>query len=155
MLNMSLHNSMSRTPRNPRRNGNRGGFTLIEAVAAVVMLSVAIPPMLWSIRMAHVGRVDTVLTSQARWLVTEKIEDVIADRHSTTRGYSYLSAANYPDETPVSGYGAFSRTVTFSETGADLVTAGTGFKKATVTVSWTDGSGTSRTMSIATVVTEY
>ncbi|MCZ6542471.1 MAG: type II secretion system protein, partial [Planctomycetota bacterium] len=65
------------------------GFTLLETIAAVVILALAIPPMLWAVREAHIQRVNPMLASKARWLATEKLEDIIADRHSTTRGWAY------------------------------------------------------------------
>lgn len=133
----------------------RTGFTLIETIIAVVVLSIAVPSMLWSIQAAHKQRIDPMRTSKARWLAQEKLEDIIADRHSTTRGYSYVITGNYPAETPVSGYAAFNRSVTVSETAADLVSAGTGYKKATVTVTWNDSKGQSRSLALATVVTDY
>ena len=138
-----------------RRRQHPPGFTLIETIAAVVMLSIAVPPMMWAINEAHMQRVNPVLVSRARWLGVSKLEDVIADRHSTTRGYGYLIAANYPDETPVTGHAAFNRTVTFNETEADLTTAGTGYMNVTVQVSWSDATGVSRTLAISTVLTEY
>lgn len=130
-------------------------FTLIETIAAVVILAVAIPPMLWAVRDAHVGRVDSVLSSRARWLATEKLEDVIADRHSTTRGYGYLTAGNYPAESPVTGFANFSRSVSLTETDADLITPGSGYMNVTVSVTWNDAMGTARTMAISTVLTDY
>lgn len=134
---------------------DRRAFTLIEAIAAIVILSIAIPPLLFSIRAAHRQRVDPVLASTARWLATEKLEDIIADRHSTTRGYDYLIAGNYSAEAQVTGFTNFSRSVSFSEKEADLTTAGTGYMIVTVTVGWTDGGGTARSLSVATVLTEY
>ena len=131
------------------------GFSLIETIAAIVILSVALPPMLWTVREAHIQRVSPVLLSTARWLAVEKLEDVIADRHSTTRGYVYLIAGNYPAENPVAGYAGFTRTVSFNETLADLVTAGAGYMNVTVQVGYTDGQGTAQTLSISTVLTEY
>lgn len=145
---------MSRTSRNNLKV-NRRGFTLIEAIAAIVILAAAIPPLLFSIRAAHRQRVDPVLTSRARWLATEKLEDVIADRHSSTRGYDYLTAGNYPDENSVAGFQNFARTVTFAETEADLTTPGEGYMNVTVEVSWTDGGGDARSLSVSTVLTEY
>ncbi len=133
----------------------RSGFTLIETIAAIVILAVAVPPMLWSIRDAHSQRVSPMLASKARWLAAEKLEDLIADRHSTTRGYDYLIAANYPAEPSVSGYPPFSRSVSFAETLADLSTPGDGYMTVTVDVDWTDASATARTLTISTVVTEY
>lgn len=138
-----------------RRRIGTGGFTLIEAISSIVILTIALPPMLWAIRDSHVRRVNPMMSSKARWLAAEKLEDIIADRHSTTRGYSYLVAGNYPAENPVSGFIGFTRSVAFAETGADLVTAGTGYKRATVTVSWTDATATARSLSLSTVVTDY
>jgi prepilin-type N-terminal cleavage/methylation domain-containing protein len=139
-------------PQHPKR---RRGFTLIEGVVAVVLLGTALPPMMWALRTAQVRRVSSALASRARWLATEKLEDVIADRHSTTRGYAWLTGANYAAEAPVAGFVQFSRSVVFAETAADLVSVGTGYKKATVTVSWTDSTGTARSIAIATIVTDY
>lgn len=130
-------------------------FTQIETIAALVILTIAIPPMLFAIRQAQYHRVNPIMSSKARWLVTEKLEDIVADRHSTTRGYGYVIASNYPAENPVSGYTGFTRSVAISETAADLVTAGTGYKRVTVSVGWTDATGTARTLSIATIVTDY
>jgi len=138
----------------PHRLTQRG-FTLVETVAAVIILSIAIPPMLWSIRQAQINRVNPMMVSKARWLATEKLEDIVADRHSSTRGYGYVIAANYPTENPVAGYTGFRRTVTITETAADLVTVGTGYKKVTVTVTWTDATATSRSLPLTTIVTDY
>ena len=56
----------------------------------------------------------------------EKLEDIIADRHSTARGWAWLEdvATNYPDENPgsISGYPQFGRTVAETEYEADLTT---------------------------------
>src|SRR6185295_7755854 len=106
-----------------RRRGRRG-FTLVECVAAVVIVATAVPPMLWAVRTSSNRRVNTVLASRARWLAAEKLEDIIADRHSTTRGYTYLLSSNYPAESSVSGFTQFSRSVTLAETAADLTSAG-------------------------------
>ena len=132
------------------------GFTLIETIAAIVILAVAIPPMLWSVRVSHIQRINPMLASKARWVATEKLEDIIADRHSTTRGWAYLEdPANYPAEPTISGYPGFSRTVTLTETLADLSTPGDGYMTVAVAVQWTDATGIVRTLSVSTVLTEY
>lgn len=133
----------------------RRGFTLIEAVTALVILGVAVPPMLWSLRHAQTHRAGGVLASRALWLATEKLEDIIADRHSSTRGYSYLVAANYPAESSITGFPGFTRSVSFSETGVSLSGAGSGYMRITVTVGYTDASGTARSFSLSTVQTGY
>ncbi len=141
------------------------GFTLIETIAAVVILALAIPPMLWTVREAHMQRANPLLASRARWLVIEKLEDVIADRHSTDGGLGWgnLATANYPPETPIAGFANFNRTVTIPDEhdAWDNVAAGwpappgTGYKTITVAVDWTDAGGDARSLSISTVVTDY
>jgi len=133
----------------------RRGFTLIEAIISIVILSTAMPAMLWAVREAHRDRVSPIKASQARWLATEKLEDIIADRHSTTRGYTYLVNANYAAEASITGSPGFTRSVAIAETAANLVSAGTGFKRATVSVGWTDARGVGRTLAIATIITDY
>jgi prepilin-type N-terminal cleavage/methylation domain-containing protein len=142
-----------RARRAPSRRSR--GFTLIETIAAIVIMAIGLPPMLWAIRDAHMQRANPVLASRARWLAESKLEDIIADRHSTTRGYDHLIAANYPAEASITGYPGFSRSVALSETEADLTTAGTGYTRATVTVSWTDAGGDARSLAVATILTEY
>ena len=131
------------------------GFTLIETLAALVLLSVAVPPMIWAIRDAHVQRVGPAQVSRARWLAVEKLEDVIADRHSTTRGYDYLVQSNYAPESPVAGYPDFRRRVILRETEADLATPGSGYMLVIVQVVWRDANGVPRSQLVSTIVTEY
>jgi prepilin-type N-terminal cleavage/methylation domain-containing protein len=137
------------------------GFTLIETVVAIVILAVAVPPMLWAVTQAQHQRANPMLASKARWLAVEKLEDIIADRHSESgnRGWDYLVPGNYANENPgdITGYPMFSRTVTFNETQADLVTADSngGYMNVTVTVSWTNAEGDAQSLDISTVLTEY
>ncbi len=133
----------------------RRGFTLVESVAVILVLSIAFPPIMWAIRRAHVARVTPARFSIARWLAAEKLEDIIADRNSATRGYSYLTTAHYPAEASIAGFVGFSRTVALAETGPDLITAGTGYMKATVTVTFTDGAGASQSFPLSVIVTNY
>ena len=138
---------------------HRSGFTLIETVIAIVILSLAVPPMLWAVAESHHERVNPMLASKARWLAVEKLEDVIADRHSQSgnRGYSYLADANYLAEAKgdITGYPQFSRVVSFNETDATLSAPGTGYMTVTVTVGWTDADANAQTLEISTVLTDY
>ncbi len=142
-------------PTRPNRRARRSGFTLAEAITAIVILSISVPAMLWAIRASHTHRANRVLASRAHWLAVEKLEDIIADRHSTSRGYVYLTTAHYPNESSISGYPGFTRAVTLSETGPDLVSAGTGYMKVTVAVSYTDASGAARALPLVTELTNY
>lgn len=132
----------------------RGAFTLIEAVIALVVLGVAVPPMLVAVKDASSRRADMVLASRARWLAAERLEDVLADRASGTRGYGYVSAGNYPAEASVAGFANFARAVSVVETGPNFA-PGTGLKTVTVSVSWRDGRGRPRTLNLSSVVTDY
>lgn len=137
------------------RSGRSRGFTLIEAIAAIVILAVAMPAIMLGLTDAQRRRAGPVMDERARWLAVEKIEDVIADRHSSTRGYAYVIAANYPAEPSISGFAGYSRSVGVIETGADLTSPGTGYKTVTVTVTYTGAAGTPRSFALSTVVTEY
>jgi hypothetical protein len=113
--------------------------------------------MLWAIQGAHARRVDPVQASRARWLAVEKLEDVIADRHSASRGYVYLDAANYPTETELVDFQGFQREVRFAETTADLSnpSAGGGFMTVTVRVTWNNTKGEAMDLEVSTVLTAY
>lgn len=135
---------------------HRRAFSLIEAITAIVVLAVAVPGMMWGVRDAQMRRVDPIQTSKARWLAAEKLEDVIADRHSSARGFAYLVNANYPAESALSGYTGFARSVAIAESGANLITgSGTGYKRVTVSITFKDGRNTTRTLSLSTVLTDY
>ncbi len=145
----------------------RTGFTLIETVAAIVILAVAVPPMLWAVTESQRMRINPVLASKARWLAVEKLEDIIADRHSSDvapapiRGYAWVAGGgDYVVENAgdIAGYPPFSRTVTLLETKADLSTTAPpplGYLTVTVTVGWVDAKGNNQTMAISTVLTDY
>lgn len=138
----------------PFRSPRRRAFTLIEAISAVVILSLAMPGMLWAIRDSIRRRADPILLSRARWLAAEKLEDIIADAHAPTRGYSYIVNANYSAENPVSGFTGMNRSVSIVETAPKFL-AGTGWKTCTVTVAYTDGQNVSRSLQLSVVVTSY
>jgi len=138
-----------------RRRNARRAFTLTEAVMAIVILSIAVVPMMLAVEASSKDQVTPIMVSRARWLATEKLEEIIADRNSRTRGYDFVVSGNYPAEAPVISDPDFARTVSITETGADLQTAGSGYKTVTVTVSWTDVKQQNRTLTVSTVVTDF
>lgn len=137
------------------KHRNERGFTLIEAIVTILIVSVMVPPTLVLIRDSQTRRAAPILASRARWLAGEKLEDIIADRHSTTRGWDYIMNASYPSENPVNGFANFSRAVTITEAGPDLVTPGAGYKRATVTVTWMDPRSGQATLSLSTILTDF
>ncbi len=134
-----------------RRRGR--AFTLIEAIAAIVLLSVAVPSMTWGVRDAVIRRTDPLKLTKARWLAAEKLEEIIADRHSTSRGYAYCVTAAYAAEASVSGFSGFSRSVSINA--INTTNGASGWKYVTVTVTYVDGLGAARTISLSTILTNY
>jgi prepilin-type N-terminal cleavage/methylation domain-containing protein len=124
--------------------GKGAGFTLIEVVAAVVLLGIAVPPILAFLAQSGVKGVFPERQTAAYFLAVEKLETIIADRHSPNRGYAYLTTANYPAETLSDGY---TRTVAFQEvapTSLASAQSGSGYLRITVTVSYANPTGSYR-----------
>ncbi len=138
---------------NPAWHRQRG-FTLIEAIIAIIVIGTTMPAMLWALGQASMDRVSPVQASTARWLAMEKLEDVLADRSDVDRGYTYIVASNYPDESSVSGFTDYARSVAIVETDASFTPGGTGVKKVKVTVSWVHHDGQTHSVSLSTVVTD-
>ncbi len=150
---MTVPTTPARQSRCPRRD--RRAFTLIETTMAIVILAVAMPALLWTVRQAHLARVSPTLATRARWLACERLEGVIADRHSPTRGYQHVIEDNYPPESALEGFENFSRSVSVHETGPDLVSPGEGYKLVVVSVSWEDARRRACSLSLSIVLTDY
>ena len=128
----------------PRRSNTRcapawsaaapdAGFTLPEVVLIIVIAAVAVLPlgMLFansSIRSSE-ARNATVMAQLAQ----AKMEEIAADKSSTSRGFSYLVTANYPAENPVAAFTGYSRSVAFAP---DSVYDGVTFRTVSVTVAF-------------------
>ncbi len=138
-----------------RTSGRRQrGLTLIEGLIAIVVLSVAMPPMIVAISNAGVRRASQALALRARWLAAERLETVLADRHSAARGWSFITTSNYPAESSIAGFAGFSRTTTISDRGPGLG-AGTGYRLVSVSVTFADPLGGSEALTMSTVVSDY
>src|SRR5262249_24782175 len=88
----------ARRPSRPR--GPRRAFSLVEVLADVVVLSVALPPSLGVIMDATVARRDSALATRAAFLATGVLEHILADVNSAdaSLGFSALSnSAAYLD----------------------------------------------------------
>lgn len=83
----------------------RRGFTLIEAVAVVLVLALVVPPTLGWMQASADRRADSVAAMRATTLATLVIENVIADAASTAPGLGFAALATpttYLD-TPTTG----------------------------------------------------
>jgi len=134
--------------------GAGAGFSLIEAVCCIVLLAVGVPGLVWGMARVQDTRALVASAVKARFLAEERLEDVLADRHSDTRGYIYVVAGNYPAEATIAGMPGFARTTSVVESGPTLSGAGTGFKRVTVSVNWPD-RGVTRSFVLSTLVTDY
>lgn len=115
----------------------RRSTTIIETVAAIVILSVALPTLLSTFAEASHQSIKPYQQSIASMLAIERMEEIVARRYRGTDGYGAVTTANFPAESPVSGFSGFSRTVSVSYVNADLSAAGSdqGYKRVTVDVS--------------------
>jgi len=71
-----------------RRLGQRG-FTLMEAVATLVILSIATPPAVTMLQESAGARQDATLAMRGRWLAIATLEQVLADVHSDSAGRGF------------------------------------------------------------------
>ena len=125
---------------------NHNGFSLIETIIVIVIIGIAAIGVLSVFITGMRGAADPLITIQVIELAQEKMDIVIGDRQNTARGYSYATTpANYPAESPVSGFASFNRSVAIAcVTIADFNAAGsapapscvgvTNYARVTVTV---------------------
>ncbi|MFN7396876.1 MAG: type II secretion system protein, partial [bacterium] len=114
----------------------RRAFSLIDTLAAIVLISVAAPLMLLAIGQSTLRRATATQAITARWLLSEKLESITADRHSTTRGYTYLTTTNYPAEAPVAVYRIINRHTKITTPTAHKTTASDPHQTLTHKVTW-------------------
>lgn len=152
----------------------RRGFSLLETLAVMVVLAIAVPPA--SMMLADAGRArrDAVMMARATWLATGVLEHVLADVNSPAAGLGFDAlddSATYLDDATTGLYArldsmmsfydalGLSATVTIGPL-ADASGAVTGdadqdlFRTITVNVSWTDSKGEARTLALASQATE-
>ena len=91
----------------------QGGFTLIETVASVIIILIATVGLfaIYTTSIAPRNTPQPFEIATGAQYVQEKLEMVLGDRRnqSGSRGFTYISSANYPSETLTAGY---SRTTT-------------------------------------------
>lgn len=93
-----------------RLRGN-AGFSLMEAIAVIVLLGVGVVAILsmFSTGTRSIGmNIDSQIATQ---LAQQRAEQILADRRNPARGYGYVIAGNYGPETPVAGFPNYNRTV--------------------------------------------
>jgi len=131
----------------PQVKAVRRSTTIIEVVMAIVILSIALPPLMNAFVDASMQTIHPSLATVGAFLAIERMEEVVAWRYRSGNGYNDLAnpttlATEFPDESPVSGFSVFDRTVgsvymdydvngVLQEVGTDQ-----GYTKIVVTVTW-------------------
>ena len=120
----------------------RRATTIIEIVMAMVILAVAMPPLMNAFVEASHQSIHPSKATIAAFLATERMEQIIARRYRNSEGYAAVSTANFPNESSVSGFVGFSRSVSITPVDALFSPVGTdeGYKLVRVTVSWSGGT---------------
>jgi len=129
-------------------------MTIVEVVTAIVILSVGLPPLIQAFADSSNQSHLPVNSTIASFLATERMEQIVARRYQNNAGYDALIAANFPAESPVTGFPRFTRTVTISEVTSSLAASGSaeGYRKVRVTVTWQPGN---KSMSIERVFANF
>lgn len=133
---------------------NQRGFTLIETILTIVLLSFGLIGGLTLFRNSTENSLTKDYRVIASQLASEKIESILLDKEF--QGYDTITEANYPDENLADPYGEFSRSVTIQEVDPDDMTtpsAGSGYKRIDVDVTW--GAEGYQTITVSTLVTDY
>jgi prepilin-type N-terminal cleavage/methylation domain-containing protein len=92
-----------------RVKNNQDGFTLIEIIITLAVLSIAVVGLLSVFATAITGSGNPVVLNQAIALAQEKMDTITGDRMNSARGFAYIIPGNYPADIPVTG---FNRSVT-------------------------------------------
>jgi prepilin-type N-terminal cleavage/methylation domain-containing protein len=134
--------------------GNQRGFTLIEVIITIVLLAILTSGLMAMFTTFARNNGDPSVIIQATELAQEKMEQIIADRENSARGFNYVLNANYPAEPPFNpplGSTGFSRSVSvicvIPSNGLNVSQAcPTNYKNITVTVNSNAGSVTTSTL---------
>ena len=132
----------------------RGGFTIIELLLTIVMISVGLVGIMFMFENATKGAMQSDLNYIASNLTREKLERVIVDK--VTNGYASIVSGSYPNESFSGDFSPFTRNTTVTEVDlADLSTpqASSGYKRIVVTVSW--GAGSGKQVAVPTIIADY
>jgi prepilin-type N-terminal cleavage/methylation domain-containing protein len=156
-----------------KQSGVRGqkpgdsGFTLIETIITLVVLSIAAVGVLSVFTVGIKGSANPLVVDQAVQLAQERMDTIIGDRENVpptgTRGFAWIVPGNYNASPGVAvpGFMGFTRSESiYCVTAADLITSigspgvggcASGYTHVTVTVA----NALIGSVSVETIVTNY
>jgi len=131
------------------------GFTLIEVVLTIVIISVGLFGMMTLFDNVTRGAFEGDVNLMSTYLARERLERLVFDK--VYSGYSSVKNSNYnTNENAPLGGGNFVRQFNIYEVSKnDLTTPqdGSGYKRIDVTVSW--GNDPAQTITESTLLTDY
>ena len=149
------------------RSPNSKGFTLIETIITLVVLSIATVGVLSVFTVGIKGSTNPLVAEQAVQLAQERMDTVIGDRMNApptgARGFAWIVPGNYnaPPGVAVPGFSGFTRSESiYCVTAADLITSigapggggcASGYTHITVTVA----NALIGSVSVETIVANY
>lgn len=128
-----------------RRNTVRGGFTLVEVLAAVVLLSIGLLAVLSAAQAARETQQRAVCMAAGRTVAQSKIEEARATSWASLDG---LAGSTSDPSLPAGN----TIVVATSQFNNSLGQPDADLKKVTVTVSWPEADGTPRAVVYETVI---
>jgi prepilin-type N-terminal cleavage/methylation domain-containing protein len=132
----------------------KGGFTLIEIVLVVIVISVGLVGIMSLFEAATKGALQIDLNVIAVNLAHEKLEQVVS--HKAANGYNSIASASYPNESFTGDFSMFTRNTAITEVASNdfmTLSPGSGYKKVAVTVRW--GDSNSKRISLPTILSSY
>lgn len=135
-----------------KRLKNSKGFTVLENILTVVVLSIGLMGSMVVMQNAALNTVNGDMNTIATQSANEKLEMIMADK--TFQGYDFVTSDNYDSEV-LQTYG-MSRSVSVTEVSVDDLTTpeeNSGLKKVEVSVSW--GEESYQVVNVSTLVSDY
>ncbi len=131
------------------------GFTLIEAVLTILIISIGLFAMMILFDNVTRGAMEGDTAITATYIARERLERMVFDK--VYRGYNYVVANNYPaTETVLVGNQTYTRQISILEVSKGNFSVGqmgSGFTTIDVTVKW--GEGATQRINEATLLTNY
>jgi type II secretory pathway pseudopilin PulG len=140
-----------------------GGFTFIEVILAIIIISIAVLVLISSISFTTRNSLNAEMTSTAQQLAQERLEQLIAQKRNN--GYGSLVPIGLGAYAPIAGFSGYERREDICYVDAGLApnfnppptvcnAAATNFKQVTVSVRYTLLQNPP-TVSLMTVVTNF
>ncbi|MBN2445851.1 MAG: hypothetical protein JXO22_03955 [Phycisphaerae bacterium] len=110
---------------------------------AIVVLGLSVPALMFQLSAAIEAQTRSAIHLSLVQLADELMSEIFADRTDATRGYDYITEANYRPEDDLAGFDGYERHTTVVEvSGTDFATpqAESGIKRFRVEVRGPDGA---------------